>query len=279
MEIKDFKKKVELKNSGDLSLFFVGTGSAFSKKFFQNNLIIIKGDDHILVDCGSLFPFIFEEAYNTNISEIENVVLTHPHADHIGGVEELILNGKYVKKSKLGIVITDEFKDKLWNESLKGGVQYSEDGEMTFEDYFNQIKPKEISSSPFPIWEVNVGSINLKLFRTYHVTTISDSFEKSQFSVGLIIDNKVVFTGDTQFKPDQLQWILDNYEIQYIFHDCDVSGYAEGVHASYKQLKTLPADMRKKIYLCHYNSAACKINSKADGFAGFVRKGKYYTIK
>ena len=54
MEIKDFSDKVEFTNDGRLSLFFVGTGSAFSKEFFQNNLIIVKGNDHILIDCGTL---------------------------------------------------------------------------------------------------------------------------------------------------------------------------------------------------------------------------------
>jgi len=276
MIIKNFDEKIVLQNDDKLSMFFIGTGSAFSKKFFQTNLLIIKGKDHVLIDCGSLFPFAFQECYNTNISEIENVLLTHPHADHIGGVEELILNGRYVKKSKINIVITDEFKDLLWNESLRGGVQYSEAGEMTFDDYFNQIKPEAVCQEPLRIYEANVGSINLKIFRTYHVTTQNDSFENAQYSVGVIIDNRVVFTGDSQFKPEQLNWICENYNIEYIFHDCDVGGYAEGVHASYRQLKTLPDEMKKKMYLCHYNSAACKVDSKADGFAGFARRGKYY---
>lgn len=276
MEIKDFSDKVEFTNDGRLSLFFVGTGSAFSKEFFQNNLIIVKGNDHILIDCGTLLPFILEVAYHTKISKIENIILTHPHADHIGGVEELILNGRYVKKSKINIIINDEFKELLWNQSLRGGCQYSEDGEMTFDDYFNQIKPSEIPGTPWPMWEANLGSINVKLFRSFHVTTLPNSFEKSQFSVGMIIDNRVLFTGDTQFKPEQLDWILKNYNIECIFHDCDISGYGVGVHTSYEQLNTLPADVKRKMYLCHYNKNACKVNSKADGFAGFARKGKYY---
>lgn len=276
MIIKEFEEKIELTNDGNLSLFFIGTGNAFSKKFFQTNLLIIKGEDHVLVDCGSLFSFAFEEVYHTNISAIDNIILTHPHADHIGGVEELILNGRYIKKSKVNIVITDEFKEKLWNESLRGGVQYSEDGEMTFDDYFVQIKPEQISDGPVIEYEANIGSINLKLYRTYHVTTQNNSFENAQYSVGIIIDDRVLFTGDSQYKPEQLKWILENHNIECIFHDCDVGGYAEGVHASYRQLKELPPEIKKKIFLYHYNGAACKTDSKADGFAGFARRGKYY---
>ena len=39
-----------------LALTFVGAGSAFSKKYFQNNLLIVKGDAHLLVDCGTRTP-------------------------------------------------------------------------------------------------------------------------------------------------------------------------------------------------------------------------------
>ena len=41
----------------------------------------------------------------------------------------------------------DEYKKKLWNESLKGGCAYSTEGKkkrMTFDDFFTQIKPKKI---------------------------------------------------------------------------------------------------------------------------------------
>ena len=42
MIVKPFETKINLKNDGRLSLFFIGTGSAFVKNNFQNNLLIIK---------------------------------------------------------------------------------------------------------------------------------------------------------------------------------------------------------------------------------------------
>lgn len=278
MKTKPFISKIELTNDGELSLFFIGTGSAFSKINFQTNFLIIKGQEHILVDCGSLCPYALETEYNTRIGEIKNILLTHPHADHIAGVEEMALVGYYVTRSKANMIITDEFKKKLWNQSLRGGIQYSENGKMTFDDYFVQLKPELIQKKPFQIFETTVGSVNLKLFRTRHVTTRKDSLKQSQISYGLIIDNKVLFSGDTQFNPAQLDFIMKNYDIEVIFHDCDFSGYSEGVHASYKQLLTLPAEMRKKMYLCHYNSSAERASPVEDGFAGFTKPGVYYSF-
>lgn len=276
MDKKEFENSLNLSNNGKLSLFFVGTGTAFSKTFLQTNLIIVKGDQHLLVDCGSLCSYTLNSKYNFKLRNIKNVLITHPHADHIGGLEELAFTAYYVDKSKVNMIITDGFKKKLWNESLKGGMQYSEYGKMHFDDYFIQHKPKLINKKPFSIWEIDFNGINIKLFRTFHVTCKKNSLKGSQFSVGLIIDNKVLFTADTQFNPEQLEWICSNYSIETIFHDCDISGFSTGVHAGYEQLKTLSQETKSKMYLCHYSHNAQKLDIKNDGFAGLTEPGVYY---
>ena len=277
MKTRHFISNIELTNSGNLSLFFLGTGNAFTKTAFQTNLLIIKGQDHLLVDCGTLCSYAFENMYNGRITDIKNLLLTHPHADHIGGVEELALEGKYITKRLVNLVITDEFKKSLWEESLKGGIQYSEEGVMTFDDYFNQIKPVRIQKKPFEMFETNVGSINIKLFRTRHVTTRKNSLKKSQISYGLIIDDRILFTADTQFNPSQLQFLLDKYKkIEVIFHDCDVMGYSRGVHAAYDELVTLPKEIKEKTFLSHYSEAVSTIDALVDGFAGLAKHWVYY---
>lgn len=277
MKTRHFVSNIELTNSGNLSLFFLGTGNAFTKTAFQTNLLIIKGQDHLLVDCGTLCSYAFENMYNGRITDIKNLLLTHPHADHIGGVEELALEGKYITKRLVNLVITDEFKKCLWGESLKGGIQYSEEGVMTFDDYFNQIKPVRIQKKPFEMFETNVGSINIKLFRTRHVTTRKKSLKKSQISYGLIIDDRILFTADTQFNPSQLQFLLDKYKnIEVIFHDCDVMGYSRGVHAAYDELVTLPKEIKEKTFLSHYSEAVSTIDALVDGFAGLAKHWVYY---
>ncbi len=265
---------LELTNDGRLSVLFIGTGSAFSKRYFQTNVLVVKGEDHLLIDCGTLCPYALEKNYGLELKHIDNLLLTHPHADHIGGVEELALVDRYVKKQKCNLVITDEFKQLLWNESLKGGLKVNEEGSLTLDDYFVQIKPEQILTEPFEMYEANVGNINVKLFRTKHVTC-SDP-EVFQISYGLMIDDRVLYPCDTQFNPEQIDYLVHNFPVKVIFHDCDISGYSEGVHASYAQLKTLPDEIRAMTYLCHYNGRAEEINPQDDGFKKFARPGVWY---
>lgn len=280
MEIKPLENTIHFENNGDLELFTVGVGSAFTKKNYQNNALIIKGKDHFLIDCGTLCPLAFHE-YNSSITKVKNFLITHSHADHIGGLEEVALMGRYVVKSKPNMIVTTEYKNILWNQSLKGGNSHGEcsDGKfLKFEDYFKQIIPKRKHLINRPTWETNIGSINVKIFRTKHIPDNAASWKNSFYSVGVLLDNRVLYPGDTQFDKELLDSLLEKYpSIEIIFHDCQF--YTGGVHASYEELKTLPADIKSKILLCHYGDNSQKYHPEEDGFLGFAKRGVYYNFK
>ena len=284
MQIQAFKDSIRLTNDGSLELFFLGTGSAFVKQNHQNNILIIKGKDHLLVDCGTQCPIAFYK-YNSSIMNVENIFLTHSHSDHIGGVEELALMHRYVKQSRVKILITDEYKALLWNESLKGGLSYGEQREtpyngrnpsryLVFDDYFEQIVPKRLFGSPRPMWEANIGSINIKFFRTMHMPDSVPSWRESAWSTGLLIDNRILFPGDTRFDPDLLEWMEKDYNPECIFHD--FQSYTGGVHTGIEELKKLPEPIRKKMILCHYADNFRDFDAEQAGFAGLALPGVYY---
>jgi ribonuclease BN (tRNA processing enzyme) len=245
-------KRLSLSNDGKLSLFFVGVGSAFTKRHFQTNLIIIKGNDHVLIDCGSKTPQAFYEL-GLKVSDIRNFLITHSHADHIGGLEEVMLTGRFVTKKKPVVVIDKKFQQILWDLSLRGGAAYNDEkngSEPVFSDMWRIIRPRWLPDWPRETHEVTIGGINLKTFRTMHIPESARDWESSFWSCGIVIDDRVMFTSDTRFDPDLIENYCPLFDLEFIFHDCQF--FTGGVHAGIDELSTLPPEIKKKMILTHF---------------------------
>ena len=127
------EKPVLLTTDGKLSLYFLGCGSAYAKTLNQNNLLITKGEDHLLIDCGTTCVRVLDQS-GIPLEKIRNYLITHSHADHIGGLEEVQLSGRYIFNQRPCMVITDEYENILWEQSLRGGSELSEKKPLGFED-------------------------------------------------------------------------------------------------------------------------------------------------
>jgi ribonuclease BN (tRNA processing enzyme) len=267
-----------LENQGQLSLRFIGTGSAFTKKFYQTNLLVVKGQDHVLIDCGTRTPEALSRL-GLSVLKVRNYLITHSHADHIGGLEEVMLMNRYVGKTRPAMIAPAKYRRYLWDKSLKGGAAYNErvNGKwLGFSDFWDTLDPVPVPGADRELSELQLGSIKLAMFRTRHIPDSAPTWRTCAPSYGVVIDDSILFTGDTRFDPGLLAFLEARYKLKAIFHDCQF--FDGGVHASINELRNLPGETKARMWLVHYGDA---VEAQADtirnyGFAGFARQWEPY---
>lgn len=274
-------EKLSLTNDGQLDIFFLGVGSAFAVKNFQTNFLIVKGDEHIMVDFGMTGPQALAQTTRLAPTDIECILPTHSHSDHAGGIECLALMNRYVgqrfmKKDKLQMIITEEYQRILWDYTLRGGLEWNERDntsgmKLDFCDFFDVIRPAWKAHEPREIWEVDCGPIHLEIFRTKHIPEHSSDWETSFVSYGLFVDHRVLVTGDTRMDLELLKYYGDVSNT--IFHD--VQFFPGAVHAPLDELKKEMLPTHKcKTYFIHY---ADNYNEQdISDFAGWAKQGVIY---
>lgn len=272
------RRSLALTNDGALSVAFVGAGSAFSKRFYQNNILIVKGQDHLLVDCGTRTPEALHHL-GLSVTQISNYLVTHSHADHVGGLEEVMLVNRYGPRKKTTMVVTDKMESIVWNHCLKGGSGYNEihDGKpLDFADFWNVIRPKKVRGADRELCEARIGGLEVRLFRTMHIPDSAAGWADSFPSYGLLLDRRVLFTSDTRFDPGLIADMERDYELEAIFHDCQL--FTGGVHASLEEIAALPASTKAKTRVMHYGDRIDEFRDRVAelGFAGVVAQWEPY---
>ena len=266
---------------------FIGVGSAFAAAEMGNSNMVVESDTgkKLLIDCGFRVQDMLRNAYgigNAQVGEIDGVYISHLHADHIGGMEWLALCTFFnpnCPPPKLYCV--GGLMQELWDKSLRGGLETLQvrekigtSVEARLTTYFD-VQPININESF--TWE---GII----FRPVQTTHVMSGF-RIQFCYGLMIEpmlmprapvikRRIFLTGDTQFVPN-LDSLYTTANI--VLHDCE-TGFRSGVHPHYDDMKELPEDVKKKIYLYHYNEPKAPDAGAEDGFGGFIQVGDAFEI-
>ncbi|SFL49192.1 Ribonuclease BN, tRNA processing enzyme [Paenibacillus sp. 1_12] len=220
-----------------LQIQMIGTGSAFSKKFYNNNALVTCNGFTLLVDCGYTAPRALHEL-DVEINQINGLLITHIHADHVGGMEEFAFRLKYTYKYRMKLFVPALLVDSLWSQSLRGGLENKHEGFFGLEDYFELIVMEEAVST------VIHPGLTLELIRSEHI------HDKPSYS--LLINEKVFYSSDTKFNYPLLVGLRGEQRCQYILHDCQLSSPGI-VHASLDELLTLPESIQGSVMLMHYD--------------------------
>ena len=233
----------------------IGVGGAFTERFYHTNYVVEIPGLRMLIDAGTTLRYSLRAAGYT-VKDIDRIVITHFHSDHVGGLEELAQRCRYLYQHRPSIyVMADQFPllESLF--ALHG---------TKIEDYLNIINTEK----QIAIADSDEGQFQLEYYSTrgLHATVTSnyiislrrlDKYNKS---------SQVIFTGDIgPIEQSVLGSLVADPDTVAVFHDCYTGKVPTRDHPSLEQLeKFYPPEQRSKIYLIHYGDNIL-------GYAEYIR--------
>lgn len=225
-----------------MRLLILGVGDAFTASNFHSGALLHAPEGPVLIDCGHLpFRALAEAAHAasdpTTHQDIHNVLLTHLHADHAGGLEPLGFR-RYAERLRGAglprptIHTHDHAADRLWemlapamDAPLTPGA-----ARATLDDFFKLRRLDHDKTN-------TVAGLSVELRFTEHpVPTTALRISDGR--------RTLAWSSDTRFDPDLVDWLAP---ADLIVHECN----RPPIHTAPDELAALPKNLRDKMRLIH----------------------------
>ncbi len=224
----------------------LGVGEAFAKTLRNTNFLVTPSDgEPFLVDFGHTASRALAEL-GVDLRSVARVLLSHLHADHIGGLEELGFTGYFAWAQRPVLYLPENLRPLLWEHSLCGGMgqrlRRADGGffEATCDTYFD-VRPLAAGRP------VELGSVVATPFPTPHSPgRPSWGFRLQDRSSGEV----VLLTCDSRFNLRNLE--VFGAGAGAVFHDCQLVSNGAHIHATLDELSTLPEHWQERTLLVHY---------------------------
>jgi len=223
---------------------FLGTGNAFNMGARNSSCYLIQGSKNILLDAG---PQVLPALHKHGIppSQIDMIVISHLHPDHMGGLSFMMLDDKWITKRKTPIkVIVPKGGPDLIKEICS--VYYSEE-EVEHIPSVYEYHTFEVGD------KMEIDGIELEAFEAKH------SAEPKMVRISL--DGvSIGYSGDSAYHEESLLKILD---ADLTIHECSSYDLEIPNHVNYIEFETHVRDLidkgfidnNKKIYLSHIDDS------------------------
>lgn len=243
-----------------LQIQMLGTGGAFAKKYFNNNALLYTDTHTIMIDCGVTAPISLYQLGKT-WANIDAVLITHIHADHVGGLEEYAFQMKYIYQRKPILYIAETLVQPLWEHTLKGGL--AQDGIERIEDAFEVRTLREGEVTRI------LGSLDVEIIKTPHI--------EGKNSYSLYLNHEIFYSADMRFQPELLKELVLHKGCRKIFHEVQLVGTGY-VHTTLDELLSLPPEIRSQICLMHYDDVMEQYVGRT-GEMEFLRQHEIYSLQ
>lgn len=217
----------------------VGVGDAFTTRYFNACFLVEAGSTRLLVDAPpalgrALGDLGARGGPPVGLADVDRVIITHLHGDHVGGLEQLLFFQRFVTGKRITLHASPEVLAGLWETRLRGGMDtlMAADGtrsSLTLDDYAN-VAPLGPGKNP-------IGDLDLEWRPTiHHIPTAALRFSAGGLSFG--------YSADTAFDPTLVDWLAC---ADLFFHETNL-----GVHTPLASLVGLPDAVKRRMRLIHY---------------------------
>lgn len=204
-----------------LKIVILGSGNAFghSNQFQSCHYVEFEEKYKILLDCG---PTILQslQLAEINIDDLQYLLISHLHGDHLAGIPFLLLHYKYVLQrlnNPLQIIGPFGLKEQLEN-LIKGNYPEA----LTKEDNLYQVQELQVQEEKI-LWD----KIKIKGFEAHHIPN----------AFGYVLqkdDIKVIYSGDNEFNVDQMKEFSKG---TVLVHELTTMNSTAGGHTSWELLQ------------------------------------------
>jgi ribonuclease BN (tRNA processing enzyme) len=265
---------ISLTNGGTLEVYCLGAGSMVSSTHGTTSYLVVKGDDHILIDCGPTTPYALHQM-GVRLNDVHVTHITHVHTDHVAGFPKMLVHNRYIhgatNNKKMSLLVNPVWANILWERTLSGDLATHDfaDPSQSNPTLWYDIVPSMEQSSDGRVEVYKVGGIRMETFRTAHAPASTIGWQNCAWSTGVLIDDKVWISGDTRFDPELISLYVPRAEV--FFHDT-ASGKSP-LHASLDELsRSLRLSVRSRMIPIHYGDEWVKDRMPSSEALELVKK-------